>query len=83
MKNEKFKFYFPSEPLKNEDFAPIESLILKDYYRNAFLKIIDKVSINKINDLLFHIFMIDEFQEFQFLQINHKIFYRLLLLWSA
>lgn len=48
MKNDKFKFYFPSEPLKNEDFTPIESLILKDYYRNAFLKIIDKVSINII-----------------------------------
>ena len=57
MKNDKFKFYFPSEPLKNEDFTPIESLILKDYYRNAFLKIIDKVSINPIKHLLFHIIL--------------------------
>ena len=36
-------FYFPSKILKSEDFSPVETLILKDYYRNAFLKLIDKV----------------------------------------
>ena len=43
MKDDKINFYFPSKILKNEDFSPIESLILKDYYRNSFLKLIDKV----------------------------------------
>jgi hypothetical protein len=38
-----FKFYFPSKVLQNEDFSPVESSLLKDYYRNSFLKIIDKV----------------------------------------
>ena len=38
-----FKFYFPSKVLKNEDFSPVEASLLKDYYRNSFLKIIDKV----------------------------------------
>lgn len=43
MVEEKIKFYFPTKILKNEDYAPVESLILKDYYRNSFLKLIDKV----------------------------------------
>ena len=43
MLDDKIKFYFPSKILKQEDFEPIESSILKDYYRDAFLKIIDKV----------------------------------------
>ena len=38
-----FNFNFPSKVLKPEDFSPVESSILKDYYRNSFLKIIDKV----------------------------------------
>ena len=46
MKNEKkFDFYFPTEILKNEDFSPVEILVLKDYYRNEFLELIDKVRI--------------------------------------
>ena len=45
-KNEKkFDFYFPSETLKDEDFSPIEISVLKDYYRNAFLELMDKVRI--------------------------------------
>ena len=44
---ENIKFYFPTKILKSEDFTPVESLILKDYYRNAFLKLIDKVRIIK------------------------------------
>ena len=43
MFEEKIKFYFPTKILKSEDYVPIESLILKDYYRNSFLKLIDKV----------------------------------------
>ena len=43
MVEEKIKFYFPTKILKSEDYAPMESLILKDYYRNSFLKLIDKV----------------------------------------
>ena len=44
-------FYFPSKILKSEDFSPFETLILKDYYRNAFLKLIDKVRKKKIINL--------------------------------
>ena len=41
--NKKFDFYFPTEILNNEDFSPVELQVLKDYYRNAFLELIDKV----------------------------------------
>ena len=47
-KTKKFDFYFPSEILKNEDFSPVEIYVLKDYYRNAFLELIDKVRKNKL-----------------------------------
>ena len=40
---DKIKFYFPTKILKNEDYSPVESLMLKDYYRNSFLKLLDKV----------------------------------------
>ena len=43
MVEEKIKFYFPTKVLNNTDYSPVETLILKDYYRNAFLKLIDKV----------------------------------------
>ena len=46
--NKNFYFYFPSEILKNEDFSPVEIYVLKDYYRNAFLELIDKVRKNKL-----------------------------------
>lgn len=45
-----FNFYFPSEVLKNEDFMPVDIITLKNYYRNAFLELIDKV--RKINNIL-------------------------------
>ena len=45
MEEDKIKFYFPSKILKSEDYSPVEALILKDYYRNSFLKLIDKVRI--------------------------------------
>lgn len=41
----KFDFYFPSEILKDEDFSPVDTFVLKDYYRNAFLELMDKVRI--------------------------------------
>ena len=41
--NKKFDFYFPTEILKTDDFLPYEFSVLKDYYRNAFLELIDKV----------------------------------------
>jgi hypothetical protein len=44
MKNEKkFDFYFPSNILKDEDFSLVDTFVLKDYYRNSFLELIDKV----------------------------------------
>ena len=45
-KGKKFDFYFPSEVLKPEDFSPVEVFVLKDYYRNAFLELIDKIGKN-------------------------------------
>ena len=50
MKDKKFDFYFPTEVLKDEDFSPVDIFILKDYYRNAFLELIDKVRFN-INNI--------------------------------
>ena len=47
MNNEnKYNFYFPSDSLKDEDFSPVETFLLKDYYRNAFLEMMDKVRNN-------------------------------------
>ncbi len=43
MVDEKVNFVFPIKRLEQEDFAPIEAGLMKDYYRNTFLKIIDKV----------------------------------------
>ena len=45
MVEEKVKFYFPTKILNKADYSPFETSILKDYYRNSFLKLIDKVSI--------------------------------------
>ena len=50
MKDKKFDFYFPTEVLKDEDFSPVDIFILKDYYRNAFLELIDKLRFN-INNI--------------------------------
>jgi hypothetical protein len=52
MKKEKIvDFYFPSNELNREDFLPVDISVLKDYYRNTFLQLIDKVRniINNIN----------------------------------
>lgn len=46
MKDKKIiDFYFPATPLKSEDFSPVDTEVLKDYYRNTFLDLIDKVRI--------------------------------------
>jgi hypothetical protein len=47
MVEDKIKFYFPTTRLTKDDYSPIESELLKDHYRNSFLKLLDKVS-NKI-----------------------------------
>ena len=50
MKNEsekKYDFYFPPNVLKEEDFSPVETSVLKSYYRNSFLELIDKVRNHK------------------------------------
>jgi hypothetical protein len=47
MVENRVKFYFPTTKLTQEDYSPIESELLKDHYRNSFLKLLDKVS-NKI-----------------------------------
>ena len=47
MKDKKIiDFYFPTIVLKRDDFLPIDVLVLKDYYRNTFLDLIDTVRKN-------------------------------------
>ena len=50
MVEEKIKFYFPTKILNKSDYSPFETSILKDYYRNSFLKLLDKVR-TSINNL--------------------------------
>ena len=38
------EFYFPSKVLKTEDYAPVQVLALKEYYKNYFNSIIDEVN---------------------------------------
>ena len=40
---EKIKFYFPTKELTEDDYLPVNISILKNYYRNTFLQLIDKV----------------------------------------
>ena len=42
-------FYFPTTLLESEDFLPFDISVLKDYYRNTFLQLIDKVRIFNLN----------------------------------
>ena len=42
---EKINFYFPTKELTSEDYSPIDISVLKNYYRNEFLKLMDKVRI--------------------------------------
>ena len=37
------EFYFPTKVLKAEDYAPVQVLALRDYYKNYFNDIIDEV----------------------------------------
>ena len=39
------EFYFPYKIIKPEEYAPVQVLILKDYYKSYFNDIIDKVII--------------------------------------
>ena len=51
MKKEKIvDFYFPSKELDREDFLLVDIKVLKDYYRNTFLQLIDKVR-NRLNNI--------------------------------
>ena len=43
-KNKKFDFYFPTEVLNSTDFSPVETSVLKQYYKNEFLELIEEVS---------------------------------------
>ena len=37
-------FYFPTQVLKTEDFAPVQVLALKEYYKNLFNNLLDEVN---------------------------------------
>ena len=38
------EFYFPTKILKSEDYAPVQVLALKEYYKNYFNSIITEVN---------------------------------------
>lgn len=40
---DKIDFEFPTRILKTEDFAPVQVLALKDYYKNVFSSLIESV----------------------------------------
>lgn len=40
---EKIDFEFPTRIMKTEDFAPVQVLALKDYYKNIFISLIESV----------------------------------------
>jgi hypothetical protein len=37
-------FYFPTQVLKTEDFAPVQVLALKEYYKTLFNNLLDEVN---------------------------------------
>ena len=37
-------FYFPTQVLKTEDFAPVQVLALKEYNKNLFNNLLDEVN---------------------------------------
>lgn len=41
------EFHFPSKELTAEDFEPVQVLALKEYYKNNFNQILNKVSYKK------------------------------------
>ena len=50
-KEEIVDFYFPSNELNREDFLPVDILVLKDYYRNSFLSLINSNTIKDCKTL--------------------------------
>ena len=46
-------FYFPTVVLKPEDYAQVQVLALKDYYKNYFNNIIDEVNHILIKFIIF------------------------------
>jgi hypothetical protein len=37
-------FYFPTQVLKIEDYAPVQVMALKEYYKSIFNKLLDEVN---------------------------------------
>ena len=37
-------FYFPTQVLKIEDYAPVQVIALKEYYKNVFNNLLDEVN---------------------------------------
>ena len=37
-------FHFPITELTTDDYLPVDLLVLKTYYKNTFLQLMDKVS---------------------------------------
>lgn len=48
-KEKKVEFHFPAEELQEEDYSPIEIMVIKDYYKNNFLQLIDSVRLFSFN----------------------------------
>lgn len=49
---DKIDFEFPTRILKTEDFAPVQVLALKDYYKNVFSSLIESV-IYKLYNIIY------------------------------
>lgn len=50
---DKIDFEFPTRILKTEDFAPVQVLALKDYYKNVFSSLIESVIFKLYNIILY------------------------------
>lgn len=46
-------FYFPTQTLKLEDYAPVQIVALKEYYKTYFNTLLDEVNIFFIFKLFF------------------------------
>ena len=64
------EFHFPTKVLKPEDYAPVQVLALKEYYKNYFNSIINEVN----HIFLYYIFILKVRKK-----KNKKIIYRPIL----
>ena len=64
------EFYFPTKVLKPEDYAPVQVLALKEYYKNYFYSIIDEVNHSYFYNYYFYYKSQEEIKKKDYLSIN-------------